>query len=207
MTKMLLTLFLVITWQFVSADSLASITSEQSNSITFADQLLLATKGNTAAQAYVGFAHLKGLGTVKDIKQAMHWLEKAAKNGNADAQGRLGEIYAHGIDVTLDYQKAIFWYKKAMDQHDVTAIANLGSVYCNPKEDIPRIIEVCFALYSLAAKRDPLFNEMLSQILPDISSHMTKMQIDQSQQLSMKLQQTEAPSKVLDEFIQHRNSY
>mgnify|MGYP005806440369 CR=1 FL=1 len=49
-------------------------------------------KGNTQAQKYLGYAYEKGIGTPKDLAQAINWYAKASQAGDKSAGERLKQI-------------------------------------------------------------------------------------------------------------------
>lgn len=64
-----------------------------------------------------------------DVKQAAHWLAKAAANGNADAQYSLALLYRDGEGVTRDCDQALQWFEKAGDQGDWAAYGEISRMY------------------------------------------------------------------------------
>ncbi len=55
---------------------------------------------------------------LRDDKQAIKWLRKAAEQGNAGAQWRLGGMYAEGTGVLKSMSQAKFWINKAYENPD-----------------------------------------------------------------------------------------
>jgi TPR repeat protein len=66
-------------------------------------------KDNAAAQVEVGHAFHEGLGTLRNIAQAVTWYRLAAIQGNATAQFTLGSIYSTGEDDMQDFTEAVHW--------------------------------------------------------------------------------------------------
>ena len=52
-----------------------------------------------------------GLGTDRNLPQALKWFQQAAENGNTAAQGNLGHFYAAGSGVPRDVVVAYKWFK------------------------------------------------------------------------------------------------
>jgi len=52
-----------------------------------------------------------------DLRLAIQWYERAAKNGNAAAANQLGVLYFNGRVVEKDFHKAYFWFRIA-EQND-----------------------------------------------------------------------------------------
>lgn len=65
------------------------------------------------AQYKLGNCYCQGLGTKKDIVQAINWWEKAAKHGSKDAARALADYY-HGLQ---DDIKERFWRNKSYCDH------------------------------------------------------------------------------------------
>ena len=59
-----------------------------------------------------------GLGTERDIKQAVSWYGAAASQGYGAAENNLGHLYEVGDDLPQDYEKALYWYRRAADHGD-----------------------------------------------------------------------------------------
>jgi TPR repeat protein len=72
-----------------------------------------AALGDPLLMVDLASAYLRGLGTVPDIANAFHWLERAAQNGHVGAMARVGEMYATGQGVARDAAKAAYWADRA----------------------------------------------------------------------------------------------
>jgi len=57
-----------------------------------------------------------GIGTPKDIKQAVYWLTKATEQGHAGAQHSLGGMFYDGIGTPKDNIMAYVWLNVAAAQ-------------------------------------------------------------------------------------------
>ncbi len=78
----------------------------------------------------LGVIYRNGGKTVRrDVRQAIAWMERAAKQGFARAQNDLGHIYETGDGVPRNPIKALSWYRLAADQGWSLAQVNLGRVY------------------------------------------------------------------------------
>lgn len=75
--------------------------------------MILAQRGDPDAQYYVGKAYEQGIGTHKDMKQALLWYSKAAQQNQYKAQYKLGNLYEYGTGVKQDIRRAMEWYKLA----------------------------------------------------------------------------------------------
>jgi len=64
----------------------------------------------------------------KDIKLAVKWYSKSAKQGYAPSQFNLGEVYRKEPCVK-DFSNAIHWYQKAAEQGHAYAQFALGMMY------------------------------------------------------------------------------
>ena len=85
-----------------------------------------AAEGGTArAQLNVGNLSFDGIGTKKDLTQALSWYQKAAAKGEPNAQNNLGWMYSKGLGVAQDYGQAVHWLARAALQGDSLALSNL----------------------------------------------------------------------------------
>ena len=72
-------------------------------------------------------------GRAEDVRQAKHWLEKAAQQGDAKMQFRVGKImyndlyYAREKNLE-DKNRALYWLQKSADQGYRRAIAKITSI-------------------------------------------------------------------------------
>lgn len=78
--------------------------------------LLLAQRGSSSAQSWLGEMYEKGLGVERDYEQAFTWYQKAARQGHDGAQLRLARMYYYGLDVPQDYVLAYAWLHTAAAQ-------------------------------------------------------------------------------------------
>jgi TPR repeat protein len=81
-----------------------------------------AEKGDAYAQYILGWKYQYGhQGFPMDIKTAVKWYRRAAKQGDADAQTNLGVMYAEGQGVSQNDKTALKWYRLAAEQGDARA--------------------------------------------------------------------------------------
>ncbi|MBM3554700.1 MAG: sel1 repeat family protein [Alphaproteobacteria bacterium] len=76
----------------------------------FKEFLTLAEKGDDRAQYRVARMMFRGEGVLKDEKEAVRWLRRAAETNNQDAQMAMGHLYAKGQGVKKDMVFAFMWY-------------------------------------------------------------------------------------------------
>ena len=90
-----------------------------------------ADKGNTRGEFFAGSALLYGIGTGKNLPQAVELLRKAAEKNNPAAQYHLGICYRDGSGVSRDQYEAFQWFKKAAENNDPHAQFQLAGFYEN----------------------------------------------------------------------------
>lgn len=90
---------------------------------------ILATSGDAQAQYSLGLKYLKGRGVIRNIKEAMKWIQKAADQGLASSQYILGLSFATGLGVSKDSKEAIKWFKEAAGQGHIDAQFHLAGIY------------------------------------------------------------------------------
>ena len=64
--------------------------------------------------------------TVKDLKQALYYYEKAAEMGDIAAQKKLAEYYVRAIHIQQHCKKAFSWFEQAAQQGDAPSQYELG---------------------------------------------------------------------------------
>lgn len=72
-----------------------------------------ALKNDTNAQFNLGYLYQSRSQNKEDLKQAMHWYEKAADNGHANAAFALGLMYEYGQGTKVSMGKAADHYIQA----------------------------------------------------------------------------------------------
>jgi hypothetical protein len=65
-----------------------------------------------------------------DIKGAVSWLEKSARQGNPQAQLQLGNLYLKGAGVARNFTQARKWLETAANNGNAFAMHNLAVLYC-----------------------------------------------------------------------------
>ena len=55
---------------------------------------------------------------LRDYREAVHWLTKAAKQGHVKAQGMLGLCHFSGRGTPLNFKQAAYWLNLAADKND-----------------------------------------------------------------------------------------
>lgn len=88
-----------------------------------------AEHGDAKYQYAYGVCYEKGWGVDQNMKQAMAWYQKAAKQDNGPAYNSIGNLYRMGNGVTADPKQAFTWYQKGADAKDAQAMLNLGNCY------------------------------------------------------------------------------
>lgn len=88
-----------------------------------------AEHGDAKFQYAYGVCYEKGWGVDQDLKKALDWYNKAAKQNNGPAFNSIGNFYRMGNGVTADPKQAFEWYQKGADEKDAQAMLNLGNCY------------------------------------------------------------------------------
>lgn len=88
-------------------------------------------------QALVGQQMEKGLGTSRNIAEAIKWYGLAAEGGNRYAAYALGRLYEEGADVPLDVALGARFFEKAAEAEYRPAQYRLGLAYVNGKGVAP----------------------------------------------------------------------
>ena len=73
----------------------------------------LANDGYAKAQANVAWMYQTGKGLEKDLKKAVEWYLKAAKQDHNIAQNNLGVMYENGWGTKKNLKRAAYWYREA----------------------------------------------------------------------------------------------
>jgi localization factor PodJL len=88
-----------------------------------------AMAGDSAAEFEIATRFAEGHGVPPSNDQAMHWLDRAAKQGLALAQFRLGGFYEKGVGVKKDLPMARDLYLAAAGKGNGKAMHNLAVLY------------------------------------------------------------------------------
>ncbi len=81
------------------------------------------------AQFRVGCFYQEGKGTPSNLKKAVEFYRKAAKQGHPLAQYRLAECYQRGDGVPQNLGEAINWYRRSASQQYLPALQKLSECY------------------------------------------------------------------------------
>ncbi|MBR5129697.1 MAG: sel1 repeat family protein [Alphaproteobacteria bacterium] len=117
---------------------------EQRWPIAYAEFKPLADEGDIRAQYYTGYLTLHGLGTAKNTKRAINYLNMAAAQDSDMAQAMLGYLYSEGIGVKKNKKKSVELYEKAAQKGNSDALLNLGVMYYtgdNMPKDVNKALE------------------------------------------------------------------
>jgi localization factor PodJL len=88
-----------------------------------------ALAGDPAAAYEVATRFAEGHGVPQNSQEAVHWLERAARQGLAPAQFRLGGLYEKGIGVKKDLVAARDLYLAAAEKGNGKSMHNLAVLY------------------------------------------------------------------------------
>ena len=142
----------------------------------------LAEQGNPAAKYWLADLYEYGLGTAKDVPEAVALLQCSADKGFVPAQLRLGELYLAGVDIDPDYSKAKDLLGKAAGAANAEAQRLLGQMYAAGLGG-PRDPFLAAAYFSAAASHgDPLAAQERDSIEAQLSP-------DQVGQIQLKVMQ------------------
>jgi tetratricopeptide (TPR) repeat protein len=111
-----------------------------------------AEKGNSFAQASLGFMYDNGQGVPQNYTEALKWYRLAADQGDAFAQNDLGEFYYFGHGVAKSYTEALKWYRLAADRGSSTSQYRLGYMYQHG-EGLPQSNTEAVYFYRRAAEQ------------------------------------------------------
>jgi TPR repeat protein len=112
-----------------------------------------AAAGDVKAMFALGCLYEWGVGTEKDLPQALYWYRKAAHSGSLPAMSRLGEMYQDGEGLTKDYDQAKFWLSRAARGGNSDAMNHLGMLYSYAR-GFPSNYDVALYWFRRSAKRD-----------------------------------------------------
>ncbi|MBF0187959.1 MAG: sel1 repeat family protein [Magnetococcales bacterium] len=74
----------------------------------------IAEEGSARAEADLALLYLYGPSDVRNLRQARHWFQSAARKGDPRAMFHLADIYQKGVGVKKDPHKALFWLRALM---------------------------------------------------------------------------------------------
>eukprot|EP01040_Poterioochromonas_malhamensis_P010136 gene10136-11021_t len=81
------------------------------------------------ARYLIGVCYSEGLGTKKDIREALRWYRMSAEQGYSAAQAYMAFAYYSGMGMVQNLQEAVRWYTMSADQGYAAAQCNLGLCY------------------------------------------------------------------------------
>lgn len=90
-------------------------------------ELAALEQNDPMAQTNLAMCYLNGLGTEKNLLEAIKWYKIAANNGFTDANFRCGYVYY----IMEQYAEAFSWLTKAAEFNDANAEYYLGHMYLN----------------------------------------------------------------------------
>ena len=93
-----------------------------------------APRGKTETLYQLGLKYYYSAGTKftnvpQDYKQAIYWIQQAARKGNSAAQNQVGLAFRFGNGVPQDYDEAARWFAIAAEQELADAQFNLARSY------------------------------------------------------------------------------
>lgn len=91
--------------------------------------LFAAEKNYEPAQYLIAQIYHVGNSQFRDLKKAILWYQKSAKQGNVEAQYNLANFYYLGTSGQKSLTKAMQWYQKAAKQGHIRAQYSLGLRY------------------------------------------------------------------------------
>jgi TPR repeat protein len=78
-----------------------------------------ADMGDAVDQYNLGQCYEKGLGVIRDNKEAVKWYTKSAEQGHVKAALNLSRCYEDGQGVLRDKEQAMKWFVKVLDSTDI----------------------------------------------------------------------------------------
>jgi hypothetical protein len=118
----------------------------------------VADQGHVLSESSLGSAYMAGLGIPRDYRQAVTWLDKAAREGDQSAQYNLGRLYEAGLGVPANPQQARKLYIQAAqgpdpDVADKARAKTIGraTAAANHQDDSDWVIPAVIGLVAIAA--------------------------------------------------------
>jgi TPR repeat protein len=112
-----------------------------------------AQAGDAECQNLVGYSYEHGLGTPKDLSEAIHWYGASAVQGHPDGSFNLALAYDFGTGVRRNARKAFSLYVLAAGSGSVKAQNNLGIAYLIG-EGVKQNVPMAFHWLRRAAQKD-----------------------------------------------------
>ncbi|MDO6761475.1 tetratricopeptide repeat protein [Tamlana sp. 2_MG-2023] len=165
----------------------------------FNDFTEAAKAGHVYAQYNLGLMYEQGLGTNKNLEEAVHWYRESSMQGNSAAQFNLGVCYENGNGTAIDFDKANEWYRKASVQGDGLAIGNLGMLYIRGQGvAVNKVAGIALLLTSATMDTSPQ-NSARNNIAS--TKGLTPEMISEAQTLSGEMTSTQNILEPLDAYL------
>ncbi|MBT5185270.1 MAG: sel1 repeat family protein [Kordiimonadaceae bacterium] len=121
----------LVSASFADIDRAKQAFDEGDYNYAYDEYLMDAENGHPEAQFYMGVLYFNGVGTKKDLTEALRWYKLSARKGFPIAQHSIANMYEIGVGVEQNYQEAFNWYKKAAVQGLRSAQYSLGEMFRN----------------------------------------------------------------------------
>ena len=129
MIKKLIFTFIVSVSTLYASNTALSAYKNQDFKTAFTLYMQDAKAGDTTAQNALSYLYFNGIGTPKNTKEGIFWLEKSAHSMNAQAQYDLAMMYLSGHNVKQDSKLAFTWLDSASDLGHLDAKYNEALMY------------------------------------------------------------------------------
>ena len=113
----------------------------------------LADQGVAEAQFGLGAMYERGLGVLKDYKNAVAWYRLAAAQDHDLSQVNLGKLYYQGRGLPQDYGLAVVWYRKGAEQGYAHGQFMLAAMYAAGM-GVPKNLVESYKWLELAAAQE-----------------------------------------------------
>ena len=81
--------------------------------------------GNIDAVFNLAMCYYRGIGTEKNVQEALKWFKNAAEQGDDQAMYNIAITYHDGLEVSRDMNEAQKWYMRAASKGNQRAITEL----------------------------------------------------------------------------------
>jgi TPR repeat protein len=112
-----------------------------------------AQKGNSAAQAILGFVYLNGYGVSQNYSEALKYFKLSSDQNNSYSQNMIGLMYANGNGVEKNIIEAVKYFKQSAAQGYSLAQTNLALAYLKG-EGVPQNYNEALKWLKLAVKQN-----------------------------------------------------
>ena len=144
----------------------------------------VAATGSAEDLYKLAIAHRDGLGTPRDLAEAVKWFAKAAGRGFAPAQTYLGTIHAKGQGVPRDLAKARKWWRRAARKGDAEAQYRLGLFFAMGRGSAVQNV-LAHMWLSIAAPQLPDASRANAvKVLAALQKRMTAAKIEEARRLA-----------------------